>query len=402
MTMQSSTLLPALRDLPGGSDGAHQSFREIMAGLVSTDRAMYAAEFAAGASFGMWYIFNDRSVTGINVWGTGINVDDSLAEAYATRWPGLVKDHSLHEQWQGMIESGEGIGENEWFYSGLKGQLAEFKARDLREQDGFTNKDFPRNEQGEVDPTNEGYDIIATNPNGQEVFSQVKTGVSDSQYYDTLDAMESTNYPFDVGTELYDRISESHPELVDRLTDIGPDAALVEGTTDGLTTLSANMGIDVPDSIVEIVPFAGAIIAGVRLVHSVIKTEGEFKAVDRTAKNKIQVVQSLTLMSRIGINTVLATVGGMGGGAVGSVLPGVGNLIGGIVGTVTGAGMGMLLNKRLQPRMLDLALNITGLGHDDLFYYKNKVRIDEAALSLRQTAGQLAEVPRLPPLPVAA
>ena len=157
--------------------------------------------------------------------------------------------------------------------------------------------------------------------------------------------MESTNYPFDVGTELYDRISESHPELVDRLTDIGPDAALVEGTTDGLTTLSANMGIDVPDSIVEIVPFAGAIIAGARLVHSVIKTEGEFKAVDRTAKNKIQVVQSLTLMSRIGINTVLATVGGMGGGAVGSVLPGVGNLIGGIGGTVTGAGMGMLLNQ---------------------------------------------------------
>ena len=54
MTMQSSSLLPALLELPGGNDGTRQSFREIMTGLVSTDRAMYAAEFASAVSFGMW------------------------------------------------------------------------------------------------------------------------------------------------------------------------------------------------------------------------------------------------------------------------------------------------------------------------------------------------------------
>ena len=59
----------------------------------------------------------------------------------------------------------------------------------------------------------------------------------------------------------------------------------------------------VPDGIVEDCPaVAGAILSGARLIHSVIRTEREFQAVDRTARNKIQVVQTLTLMSRMGIN----------------------------------------------------------------------------------------------------
>ena len=43
--------------------------------------------------------------------------------------------------------------------------------------------------------------------------------------------------------------------------------------------------------------------------------------------------------------------------------------------------------------MLNLALNITGLTNDDLFYYKNKPRIDQVALNFRQTAGELASAP---------
>ena len=57
--------------------------------------------------------------------------------------------------------------------------------------------------------------------------------------------------------------------------------------------------------------------------------------------------------------------------------------------------MGMYLNKHLQPHMLDLALDITGLTHDDLFYYKNKPRIDAVALSFHTRAQELAGVPRL-------
>ena len=58
MTMQSSNLLPALRELPGGDEsGQKRSFRDNITSIVSVDRAMYAAEFAAGVSFGMWAMF---------------------------------------------------------------------------------------------------------------------------------------------------------------------------------------------------------------------------------------------------------------------------------------------------------------------------------------------------------
>ena len=134
-------------------------------------------------------------------------------------------------------------------------------------------------------------------------------------------------------------------------------------------------------------------IATSRLIYNAVKTEKTFKAADRTTKNKIQVVQTLTLMSRMGVTTALATAGGMGGGAIGSVFPGVGNLIGGIVGTIGGAGMGMYLNKHLQPHMLNLALDITGLTNDDLFYYKNKPRIDTVATNFQRTARELAAAP---------
>ena len=102
------------------------------------------------------------------------------------------------------------------------------------------------------------------------------------------------------------------------------------------------------------------------------------------------------------------------GAAAGTPVPVIGNAVGAAAGFVIGVavdksfkwaigGLKKLitgdgdsnslidsLNQHLQPHMLNLALDITGLDHDDLFYYKNKVRIDEVALSLRQTAGQLA------------
>ena len=382
MTMQSSSLLPALRDLPGGSDGAHQSFREIMAGLVSTGRAMYAAEFAAGASFGMWAIFDE------------INVDDTLATAYEAQYTRLAEGHSLHEHWQEMMERGSESMEG--FVNGLKGKVAEFDTKDLLEANGWTNVEIA------PDPTQPVWDISAVDPDGQAILIQVKSVAegSASEIQGLIEA--NSNIHYYVSTEVYDKIASRAPDLVARMADIGSTDELEGSTEEGLDLLTDNMGIDIPDGIVDLVPYAAIIIGGLRLIYSVVKTEKEFKSVDRTAKNKIQVVQTLTLMSRIGISTVCAIGGGAGGGAIGSIVPGIGNAIGGLVGTVAGVGGGMLLNKRLRPRMLSLALNITGLGHDDLFYYKNKVRIDKVAFSFRQTAGQLAEVPRLPALPAAA
>ena len=201
------------------------------------------------------------------------------------------------------------------------------------------------------------------------------------------------NIEYFVSTEVYDKIIGHAPDLAARLTDIGSTEKLEGSTRESLDLLSRNMGIDIPDGVVEIASEAAVFLGAALLIYRVLKTEREFKAADRTTKNKIQVVRTLTLMSRLGITTVLATVGGMGGTAAGSSVLGIGNLIGGVGGTVGGIVVGMYLNKQLQPHMLDLALNITGLTHDDLFYYKNKQRIDDVALEFQARAGELAAAP---------
>lgn len=382
MTMESISLLPALQELPGGESAGRKSFRNIVTDLTDTDRAMYAAEGAAAASFGLWSIFDS------------INVDDNLTAAYEAAYPGLAADHSLYEHWQTIAERGpEAV---EGFISGLKGKFAEFTAQGMLEERGLTDVVISDN------PIQQIWDISALTERGEEIFFQVKTGAADYAG-EVIEAMEKApGVDFLVSSEIYDRITERVPELVDRLTDIGSDYLRVEDIADGLEALADNMGLDIPDGIGEILPYASAILAGARLVYSVIKTEREFKAADRTTRNKIQVVKSLTVMSRMDVSAALATVGGMGGTTAGSVFPGAGNLIGGIAGTVAGAGMGMYLNKHLQPRMLNLALDITGLTHDDLFYYKNKEHIDQVALSFRETAEQLVGRSPLAALPAGA
>ena len=171
---------------------------------------------------------------------------------------------------------------------------------------------------------------------------------------------------------------------MDRLLDMGADWELVEGVEDGLGTLAANLGIDLPDSLTRILPCAAAIAAGARLIYGVIRTEREFREADRTTRNKIQVVQALTLMARMGITTVLSAAGASGGAAAGTAIPGVGNLVGSGVGAMGGGLMGMYLNRRLQPRMLQLGLGICGLEEDDLFYFKNKSRVERLALSFQE------------------
>ena len=67
---------------------------------------------------------------------------------------------------------------------------------------------------------------------------------------------------------------------------------------------------------------------------------------------------------------------------VGSVvLPVVGSLLGGILGIVLGAVIVWKANERLQPHALKLAEKVSGRTSDDLFYFKNKRRIDQVALN---------------------
>ena len=371
MTMQSSNLLPELRKLPVSKSAQSKSFRDTISDLLSMDRAFYASEAAAATSFAMWGIFDT------------INADDKITQAHemAFNYDGTVTDH-----YQEILQRGQEA--TEGFLNALKGKVAEIDAKNMLEERGYTDVEIALN------PNQPVWDISATTPDGEPILWQVKTG--DANYSDDVEQLMQDNpdISYAVSTEIYDNISEQSPSLIDQMTDIGSDYERVEGIKSGLETLSDNMGLDLPDSIGEIVPYAGAIIVSARLIYDAIRTEKKFSTVDRTTKNKLQIVQALTIMSRFGVSTVLSTAGGFGGGAIGSAVPGIGNLIGGIVGTVAGAGIGMYLNKHLQPYMLDLALDITGFEHTDLFYFRNKDHIDQIALSFRQNESILSSSSR--------
>ena len=385
--MQSTEYISELQELPGVAYEEYQSAEDIVSELADMDATFFAADTTSESSQAM------LSAVG------GGDVDDKVQQAYEMAYPNQAAEHSLHEHLAELEARGEGS--TEGFINGIKGKMGELDAKEFLEEHGFQNVEIA------PDPTQPIWDISAISESGEQVFIQVKTGAA-SYGADVVDAMEaSPDVPFLVNTEIYNWISANHPHLLGQVDNFEATSATgyhqVEGMEDGLTTLSDNMGIDVPGGVTDLLPYVGAIIAGARLIYSVVSTERNFKDADRTTRNKIQVVQTLTLMSRMGVSAVLAITGGQAGaaagGLVGSVVPGVGNAAGGIGGgiggSIAGAGMGILLNRRLQPQMLNLALDITGLTNDDLFYYKNKQRIDEIGDSIQGSAFALATLEAL-------
>jgi len=317
----------------------------------------------AAASFALWGIWDQ------------INVPDTLKQAYEAQYPGLAAEDSLHEHWQEVQADGPDAAKG--FISGLKGKLAEIEAAKMLEQQGYSDVNIA------PDPVQETWDITAVNEAGERVHFQVKTGTEGYAAEVASDMAEVENVEFLVSSEIAAKIIEDDPGYADRMTDIGPDYELVVDLQDGLETLADNRGFDIPDSVGEALPYVGGAIVAGRLTHTALKSEGEFKDADRTTKNKIHVVRTLTMMSRFVITTVLTSAGA----AVGSTLGIGGAIVGGLVGLI----VSLRLNKTLRPRLLDRALNITQLTRDDLFYYKNKRRIDQAGLVFRERADKLCE-----------
>ena len=384
--MESTGQLEDLQDLPAAEYEEHQTAEDIVHELQVLDAEFFAADIASESSQSM-------------LSAIGGDVDDRVQQAYEMAYPNQAAEHSFHEHLVELEARGEGA--TEGLLNGIKGKMAELDSKEFLEQSGFQNVEIA------ADPTQPIWDISALDESGKEVLFQVKTG-TESYAAEVVDAMsDSPNVDFLVNSEIYNWISANHPHLLGQVDNFEASPSIsfleVEGAEDGLTAVSDNMGIDVPDGAAELLPYVGAIVAGSRLIYSVISTERKFKDADRTTKNKIQVVQTLTLMSRMGVSAVLAITGGQAGaaagGLIGSVVPGVGNAAGGvgggIGGSIAGAGMGILLNRRLQPHMLDLALDITGLTNDDLFYYKNKQRIDEIGDSIQGSAFALATLEAL-------
>lgn len=361
MGLKSVGFLPELESLPG--DREHKSFREKMEALRAGEPALEAAEAASAVSLALWGVWDQ------------VNVPDSLLQAYEAQYPALASERSLHEQWRAVqVDGADAAG---GMLSGLKGKLAELHAVEMLEQGGYSDVAIA------ASPTQRTWDISALNDAGEPVFFQVKTGAEDYAGDVASDIAESGNIDFLVSSEIAARIREIAPANADGIIDIGPDYELVGDVRDGLETLAENEGIDLPDSLVEALPYAVGVLLAVDLIHSALRTEREFKDADRAAKNKVHVVRTLAMMSRFGIRAFLSWAGALGGSALGGGLPGS------LVGGVAGLGAGWWLNKRLRLHVLDLALNITQLTRDDLFYFKNQRRIDQLGLAFRERADAL-------------
>ena len=112
---------------------------------------------------------------------------------------------------------------------------------------------------------------------------------------------------FAVGTEIHDKVVA--PEWIRRPHNSRDMAQLRgnwSGIKEGLETLAAIEGLDIPDGVVDIIPAAIVIVGAARLIYSALKTEREFKAADRTTKNRSRGTNP-DLMSRMGVSAVLAT-----------------------------------------------------------------------------------------------
>ena len=154
---------------------------------------------------------------------------------------------------------------------------------------------------------------------------------------------------------------------------------------DGLDKLAGNLGVDVPDSIGEALPYVGEVVLGIKLIWNMVRTERYLADTDLTDRSKVHGIRALALASRFGINQVCMFAGAKAGSLAGTVVPGPGNVIGGLGGSLAGIGGGMLLNKLLQPRIEEVAMKLIGGDADDTFYLMNKVEIDQLAESFSAT-----------------
>ena len=209
---------------------------------------------------------------------------------------------------------------------------------------------------------------------------------------------ENPDILFAVSGNLFAQLTEKAPELSDRLINL--DVGNLEFTTEArenLGTLARNMGIDVPDSIGEVLPYVGEVVLGVKLIHSIVSTERTLQGEALSDRSRVHGVRTLALMTRFGVASVCGMAGVTGGGLAGtSVLPGIGTGVGSLAGGVAGAGFAMVLNRKLQPRYEDVAVRLVGGDPDDLFYLMNKLAIDRIGESLAAT--ELGAPARLTPL----
>lgn len=361
--MKSSILIKELERIPLSKEHKHYSLQSITKEMAQIHRDYFLIETAVGLESAFSTIFTER------------NIPDDLQEAYNAAFPNVSMNYSLFERYSEMVARGpESVSS---FVGTIKGKLFELRLPELLENQ-FPDYSF----EIASDPTQPVWDIIGNSTNGESILIQAKMGGSDYAS-DVLERMQDNpDVLFATSNEIRDSILSSHPELADQFINV--DLSNYDFTADvnkDLGLLADNLGIDIPDSVGEILPYLSEIILGIRLIKDLISVQRDFKSVSAMDKTKLSAVKTIVLLSRFGVSTVCTTLCSSGGAAAGSIFPGAGTLIGGIGGAIAGAFMASKLNKHLKPYYMEFALGLTGLTNDDLFYFRNKNTIDKIGYS---------------------
>lgn len=297
--------------------------------------------------------------TGLAAFFPQINIDDAyrerLEQAHAMAFGNY--QGSLAKHW--IAVRLRGVNAETGFVSSLKGKVAEIDATEILTENGF--KDV----QIAADPTQAVWDISGVASDGQPILWQVKTGTAEYATSVKEAISRSPNVDFLVSSEVYDRLTETSADFADRLTELKSNAELTRSTREGLDALCGNLGIDIPDRLSKVLPDAAALMLGIQIIIEIIRNERELTNADRTEKNKLAVVRTLMLMSRFGIHRVMTIAGAAAGAAAGGAVPIGGNVVGGTLGTVSGLAAAIALNRKLEPQMLKIALDIADLEQDE-------------------------------------
>ena len=360
--MQSLVLLEELRQLPAGDVTSEFAVTDVVRRLRAMDRDFFSLEVAQATEDALEALFEAR------------NVPDVLNQAYEMAFTRASQSKSLLEHFEERLDTGNSsvVG----FVSSLKGKVAELKGVQLLEEQspGYKFEIMPN-------PNQPVYDLIGRGPEGvEDVLVQVKAG-GEGYVGNVLDRIEETppDVYFAVSRELYDNVLEAKPELSGQLIDLHINVTeFTEDIKSGLGTLSTNLGIDVPDSLGEVLPYVGETVLAIKLITQIISTEGDLKGIEISNRSRIHAIRTLALMAKFGVTQVCALGGGFAGTAVN---PGVGSAI----GAIGGAGGAMLLNRLLEPRIEEVAKTIVGGDGDEIFYLMNKSAIDEIGNSLAAT-----------------
>ena len=353
--MQSINLLNKLRSIPI-TDSDRRGYKKILEKLVENDTSDCFIEVGFAFEEGLMALFENR------------NIPDALKVAYKDSFRN--SDKTLYEHYLDMIEKGEGSVQG--FISNLKGKFFEYELPEQL-QEIYPGYEFNIAEN----VTQPIWDIEAISPEGLEGFYIQAKMWAESGTDRLIDIMEGNpDILYATSSEIRDEILRKAPELADQLVpniDIS-NYEFTEEIKENLEVLVGNLGIDVPDKIGDILPYVSEIILGIKLIMDVIKVHKDFKSLDAKNKAKLSAVKAIVLFSRFGVSSVCVSIGGSAGA-------GIGNVMGGLFGGIGGAVVAGMINKEIKPYMLSIALALVGLEDEDMFYFNNKDRIDNLAVS---------------------